>query len=71
MEMLAILSGSGYGSGVRRTVSIRLKIAVLAPIPNPRTSAAVIVNPGDLKRSRRLYRKDANKPCIVPGEFLK
>ena len=70
MKMSAILSGAGYGGGVRRTLSIRLKIAVLAPIPKPRIRTAVIVKPGDLSRSRRLYRTVTKKPCIVPGDVL-
>ena len=48
------LSGCGYGSDLSSTVSIRLKIAVLAPMPKPRIRIAVVVKPGDLSRSRKL-----------------
>jgi hypothetical protein len=44
-------------------------MAVLAPIPKPRIRTAVIVKPGDLNRSRMLYRTDARKPRIVQGKF--
>ena len=36
---------------------IRLKIAVLAPIPSPSIKMAVIVNPGDLINGLRVWRK--------------
>jgi hypothetical protein len=64
MKMLTILSGCGYRGGFRRTESIRLKIAVLAPIPKPRIRTAVIVKPGDFSRSLTQYRTDARKPRI-------
>ena len=44
--------GSWYGRGRNNTASITLKIAVLAPIANARTSTAVMVNPGLRRRTR-------------------
>ena len=67
MKMLTILSGCRYRGGFRRTESIRLKIAVLAPIPKPRIRTAGTAKPGDFSRSRTQYRTDARKPCIIPG----
>ena len=34
-----------------------LKMAVLAPMPKPRIRIAVIVNPGDFKSGRNVWRK--------------
>ena len=52
------------------TALIKLKIAVLTPMPKPRISTAVTVNPGDLMRSRAVYLRDPNKPRIVLGDSL-
>jgi hypothetical protein len=35
---------------------MRLKIAVLAPMPKPRIRTAVMVNPGDFRRRRSVWR---------------
>ncbi len=39
-------SGSGYGSGLKSTASMTLKIAVLAPIPSASVSTVTSVNAG-------------------------
>ncbi len=43
-------SGSGNGSGVRRTPWTTLKMAVLAPIPKARVSVTTVEKPGFLVR---------------------
>ena len=42
-------SGSGKGSGRRRTAFTTLKMAVLAPIPNASASTATAAKPGFLR----------------------
>jgi hypothetical protein len=39
-------SGSGYGSGRRITLLTTLKMAVVAPMPRPSVSTAMIAKPG-------------------------
>ena len=51
-----IRSGSGYGSGFRRTPSTKLKMALLAPMPSASVRMATTAKPGAFKRPRMPYR---------------
>src|SRR4029434_8404520 len=53
-------SGFSKGSGLRRTASKTVKMAVLAPIPSARVRTAIRVNPGDFLSSRRAKRKSVS-----------
>jgi hypothetical protein len=44
-----------------------VKTAVSAPVEQPSTNTAVIVNPGDLRRSRTAYLKCDSKARISVG----
>ena len=48
-----------------RTELMRLKIAVLAPMPKPRISTAVMVKAGDFRRRRSVWRI---RKTLVKGE---
>jgi hypothetical protein len=50
--MLISLPALWYGSGLKRTVLMIEKIAVLAPMPKARVRIATTVNPGAFSRVR-------------------
>jgi hypothetical protein len=50
-------SGSEKGRGVSKTAFTMEKIAVLAPMPKASVKMTMSENPGDLKMTRRVYRK--------------
>src|SRR5487761_803821 len=60
-------SCSGFCTGSIRsiTVSIRLKIAVLAPMPSASVSTATAVKPGDLRNMRTPYRRSCDRVSIT------
>jgi hypothetical protein len=57
-------SGSGYGSGFRRSAFTTLKIAVLAPMPMASEATITSVNAGLRFKVRSAYRKSCMKVCI-------
>src|SRR5689334_1805279 len=61
---LTIRSAFSYGRGLSRTPSTKLKIAVLAPIPNASVSRATIAKPGLRASIRALYRKSCRSGAI-------
>ena len=55
--------GSRTGSVRSKIVWIRLKIAVLAPIPKAMETIAIAMNAGDRKKPRSAYRTSASMVC--------
>src|SRR5580698_893991 len=58
------LSGSLKGSGRRRTPSTREKIAVVAPMPRARVKTMATVNPGFLRKRRKVRRRSFARPVM-------
>ncbi len=56
--------GSGTGSGRKKDVFTRLKIAVLPPIPKASVSTTIAVNAGALVSSRNEYRRSCQIDCM-------
>src|SRR5258708_38328200 len=56
-QIRTIRSAFGNWSGFRITASTSVKIAVFASIPKPSISTAVMVNPGDFRRKRMVWRR--------------
>jgi hypothetical protein len=54
---IASSPGLANGSGRNNTLSTRLKIALLAPMPIARTATTTAANPGVRRRVRRANRK--------------
>ena len=58
-------SGSSTGRSRRRTWSIRVKIAVLAPMPRARVSTTTRVKAGFFTNARRASRRSCSRSSIV------
>src|SRR5213083_2856686 len=52
-------SGSGTAIGFQTAASIRLKIALVAPMPSASDRTATAVNPGERRSCRHAYRPSA------------
>src|SRR5579863_5768507 len=68
-QMPASCCASGNGSGLIRTPSITLKIAVLAPMPSARVTRAIDVNIGDRPNRRRTCRRALMETNTCQMEF--
>src|SRR5882724_10892575 len=66
---VAILSESLYGSGLNKTVSTTLKMAVLAPMPKARVKIATAAKPGFFNSSRMLKRRSSFRLSILSFLF--
>src|ERR1700677_3053060 len=64
-EMLISLPALWYGSGLKRTVLMIEKIAVLAPMPKARVRIATTVNPGPFSRGRKANAKSCKRVCMA------
>src|SRR5579883_1008229 len=71
-------SGSGYGSGCKRTLLTTVKMAVFAPMPRASAATATVVKPGFARSILAAYRRSATsvsmerltKPNGVKLHFL-
>src|SRR6266516_880371 len=68
---IALESGLGNGSGLRKTASTMPKIAVFAPIPSVSMAKAATANPGVLRKPRTAYTKALPDNLMSPPGPLK
>src|SRR5438067_4754537 len=62
--------GGGNGSGRNSTVSITLKIALLAPIPSARVRIAMMVKAGAFANIRNAYFRSVNTKSLFSAQCL-